>query len=441
MANDFSGMFSFQSPEQIRAAAMTGLGVPQGSMAGQGLLQQGVSMMRNAGAGIGMGVAEAMGRQLPEQIKQDKIKAVLQQVSHISSPLGQAQAAYQLFVGQGMMEEAQKAMGEIRKLQDQDLSVREREAKIKKDTASANKPNPKKEFIEITEFLADLDASIGNGATPSQADLNKASLYIGKLSKQPRTYTDRETLEVIQIPGYDAATSVPNVLKALGARKGAATGGATDTAGAGGATVIDTGGAQTLRAKEIESIQSNISGTKTALENITALQEFRGSGTGWDSLFAWVPNTDAKATAGLVTALKSEQGLGELEKLKSMSPTGASGMGATNAQEVEMLQGRIRKLDPGNKEQFAKDLAFIRNKWEEILKKYELKLQEKMKQDEFKRGTVAPAPAATPAQPAPAPARQAGATKEGWMQWGRKTYPNKTDAEIEAALRKAGKIQ
>jgi hypothetical protein len=438
MANDFSGMFSFQSPEQIRAAAMTGLGVPQGSMAGQGLLQQGVSMMRNAGAGIGMGVAEAMGRQLPEQVKQDKIKSVLQQVARFSDPLVQAQQAYQLFVGQGMMEEAQKAMSEIRKLQDQQLSVREREAKIQKDTAAANKPNPKKEFLQITEFLADLDASVGNGATPSQSDLNKARLYIGKLSKQPRTYTDRETLEITEIPGYDAATSVPNLFKLLNGGKDAP---ASDTSGKGGSTVIDTSGAKALRAKEIETIQSNISGTKTALENITALQEFRGSGTGWDSLFAWVPNTDAKATAGLVTALKSEQGLGELEKLKSMSPTGASGMGATNAQEVEMLQGRIRKLDPGNKEQFAKDLEFIRNKWEEILKKYELKLQEKMKEDEFKRGTVAPAPAAPAAPAQPAPARQAGATKEGWMQWGRKTYPNKTDAEIEAALRKAGKIQ
>ena len=433
MANDFSGMFSFQSPEQIRAAAMAGLGVPQGSMAGQGLLQQGVSMMRNAGAGIGMGVAEAMGRQLPDQIKQDKIKSVLQQVSHIASPLGQAQAAYQLFVGQGMMEEAQKTMSEIRRIQDQELSVREREAKIQKDTAAANKPNPKREFLEITEFLATLDASIGKGIKPDQADLNKARLYIGKLSKQPRTYTDRETLSVIQIPGYDAATAVPNLFKLLNGGKDAP---ASDTSGKGDATVIDTPGAKVLRAKEIETIQSNISGTKTALENIEALRNFRGSGTGWDSLFSWVPNTDAKATANLVAALKSEQGLGELEKLKSMSPTGASGMGATNAQEVEMLQSRIRKLDPGNKEQFAKDLEFIRNKWREILNKYELKLEERMAADKVREGVVNPSPEAQPK-----PARQAGATKEGWMQWGRKTYPNKTDAEIEAALRKAGKIQ
>ena len=119
-----------------------------------------------------------------------------------------------------------------------------------------------------------------------------------------------------------------------------------------------------------------------------------------------------------------------------MSPTGASGMGATNAQEVSMLQGRIRTLNPANKVQFAKDIQFIKEKWQAILERYKKRLEEL---DRKQRGRQASAGQPAPA-PAPAPAASQG-VREKWMRWGRKTYPNKTDAEIEAALRKAGKIQ
>lgn len=102
-----------------------------------------------------------------------------------------------------------------------------------------------------------------------------------------------------------------------------------------------------------------------------------------------------------------------------------------------MLQGRIRTLNPANKEQFAKDIQFIKTKWQAILEKYKKRLEEldrKQRGRQSSAGQPAPAPA-----PAPA-AAQGGSTRDAWMRWGRKTYPNKTDAEIEAALRKAGKI-
>ena len=139
MANDYSSMFGFQTPEQMRSDAMSSLITPRSSMAGQGLLQQGVTMMGNAGAGIGMSAAEAMGRQLPAQIKQDKIKQVLQQVSNIASPLGQAQAAYQLFQGQGMVEEAQKTMSTIQQLQAQERVMDKEDAENDLKRAQAEK--------------------------------------------------------------------------------------------------------------------------------------------------------------------------------------------------------------------------------------------------------------------------------------------------------------
>ena len=435
MANDYSGMFSFKTPEQIRDEAMSGLRIPNTAMASQGLLQQGVSMMRNAGAGIGMGAAEMMGRQLPEIQKQDKIKAVLSRVAHLSDPLAQAQMAYQLFTADGMVEEAQKAMSTIRQLQDERLSEQERIAKMENDKAKANKPAPEKEFIEITNFLAKLDANIGSGVKPDAADLNKARLYIGKLSKSPRSYIDPVTKDINQIPGYDAAKSVPNLFKLLNP--------AADTTGLGGTgqgdmTVTPTPGSLKLEETARFALESNISDQNTALQNIKAIEDMKGAGTGWETLWSWLPNSDSMATAGLVNTLKSEAGLGELEKLKSMSPTGASGMGATNAQEVSMLQGRIRTLNPANKVQFAKDIQFIKEKWQAILERYKKKLEEL---DRKQRGGQASAGQPAPT-PAPAPAASQGASvREKWMRWGRKTYPNKTDAEIEAALRKAGKIQ
>lgn len=454
MANDYSSMFGFQTPEQMRSDAMSSLITPRSSMAGQGLLQQGVSMMSNAGANIGMGAAEAMGRQLPAQVKQDKIKQILQQVSNIASPLGQAQAAYQLFQGEGMVEEAQKAMGTIRQLQEENLSYDERVAKMEADRRKAEKPSPQKEFIQITDFLSTLDAAIANNQQPSVADLNKARLYLGKLSKSPKTYTDRETLQQIQIPGYDAAQSVPALAALLNNQPLPQAGAATTQQGAQGAgantgaqqpnlVVTDTPGSRKLQQKEIESLGTTIDRMEQAIKVTQATSDaynkgFQTSPVGMgfiknavpDSLGGFFPEYQELETN--INTLKSMKVIDTIQMMKAQSQTGATGFGALNAVELQRLEDDYNALNPMSKG-FKKSLASWQANLERALNKLKAKMQEATGGQAAAGGQ-----AATPE--APVSNDKPKADRAMWMSWMRKQYPNKSEAELEAALRASGKI-
>ena len=127
-----------------------------------------------------------------------------------------------------------------------------------------------------------------------------------------------------------------------------------------------------------------------------------------------------------------------------MSATGASGLGATNQQEVGMLQNRIRNLNPANKDQFEKDLIYIRNKWKEIIDKYKKRLKEvsTFSPEGSAQRQAEEARQAQQAEQAPPPAKgKMTSTKEGWMKFMRNKFPNKTTAQLEAALRAKGHIQ
>jgi hypothetical protein len=59
-----------------------------------------------------------------------------------------------------------------------------------------------------------------------------------------------------------------------------------------------------------------------------------------------------------VNTLKSNSILESLAGLKAASPTGASGLGATNAPEINALESRIRTLDP-MADTFIADVDYI----------------------------------------------------------------------------------
>lgn len=69
------------------------------------------------GTNMGASLGRAAGGLLGGPTKEQKIQQILQQVGNISDPLGQAQAAYELFQQEGMVQEAQKMMGRIQELQ------------------------------------------------------------------------------------------------------------------------------------------------------------------------------------------------------------------------------------------------------------------------------------------------------------------------------------
>jgi len=58
-----------------------------------------------------------------------------------------------------------------------------------------------------------------------------------------------------------------------------------------------------------------------------------------------LPGSDAAILKNQIISLKSQLGLDALATLKKLSSTGASGLGATNQMEIEMLQSEIASLD------------------------------------------------------------------------------------------------
>ena len=63
-------------------------------------------------------------------------------------------------------------------------------------------------------------------------------------------------------------------------------------------------------------------------------------------LMNYVPGTDAKAMQVLTESIKSEIGMEKLMELKAGSNVGASGLGALNEKELQMLQDALGRLDP-----------------------------------------------------------------------------------------------
>lgn len=82
-------------------------------------------------------------------------------------------------------------------------------------------------------------------------------------------------------------------------------------------------------------------------------------------LAQYVPTSDAKQLASLVKTIKSELGLEKLMELKRSSPRGASGLGALNMAELQMLQNALGELDPAvGDELFLKQLNNVKKHYQ-----------------------------------------------------------------------------
>ena len=80
--------------------------------------------------------------------------------------------------------------------------------------------------------------------------------------------------------------------------------------------------------------------------------------TGYGSLLAVLPATDARTLEGNTQTIKNNVALSKLRELKQQSATGASGLGALNMKEFDAIQGIIAALDPKSKN-YKNDLEKI----------------------------------------------------------------------------------
>ena len=133
MASEILGLFSGQSPQELRNAYLDSMMVSPAQMGSQGLLQQVVSMGRNAGAVLGTGAGQLLGGKVAGEVEAAYLDDAIKSASAIKGTPAQKMKAVADFLADkpGMGAQYLKAMEEAKKLELSDLQAAE--AKFKSE--------------------------------------------------------------------------------------------------------------------------------------------------------------------------------------------------------------------------------------------------------------------------------------------------------------------
>ena len=112
----------------------------------------------------------------------------------------------------------------------------------------------------------------------------------------------------------------------------------------------------------VEADIDNSLGTAAKALNLAPENFLQASG---QALLKNIPWSDAKAINNLVSSLNSDKALATLNELKAQSRTGATGFGALNTKELQLILDKTRALDPTDK-MFKDNLAVVINGWQRI---------------------------------------------------------------------------
>lgn len=127
MATNIAGLFgnTSKSPMDYQNEMLQGMLVSPGQMGSQGLLQQVVSQMGNAGAQIGAGVGGLLGGKTSAQVRDSSINDALQRVSQggYATEFEKMKALSEEFGRMGMGAESQQALDRATSLQMNELNI------------------------------------------------------------------------------------------------------------------------------------------------------------------------------------------------------------------------------------------------------------------------------------------------------------------------------
>ena len=113
------------------------------------------------------------------------------------------------------------------------------------------------------------------------------------------------------------------------------------------------------KTRAIESFDDQVAAIQNLRDTIKTTNALVGlTTTGYGSLLAVLPATDARTLEGNTQTIKNNVALSKLRELKQQSATGASGLGALNMKEFDAIQGIIAALDPKSKN-YKNDLEKI----------------------------------------------------------------------------------
>ena len=229
--------------------------------------------------------------------------------------------------------------------------------------------------LQQQQLIAKLEGDISDGKPLDERELNQARFILGKL-KQPRTILDSQTGEAVQVPGANINELAPNLASRFFGGK-APTSMQPQVVGQPApyeVTTIPTAKSEAIKAKEAEAVKATVKTLNSDLANVDeAIKRTTPWATGWGNYFlGGMPETEALALNDIVTSINSAKVFTELGKLKEQSKTGASGLGSITEREIDLLESRIRKLNPKSKS-FPEDLKYVQTKWKELRDSIEVK--------------------------------------------------------------------
>jgi hypothetical protein len=132
MASEILGLFGGQSPQQLRNAALDSMLVSPAQMSSQGLLQQVVSMGRNAGTVAGMGAGRLMGGKVAGEVEASYIEQAIQAGQAGKTPTEKMKLVASFLEDKpGMGAQYMKALSEARRLEAEDFTMTQAKEKAR----------------------------------------------------------------------------------------------------------------------------------------------------------------------------------------------------------------------------------------------------------------------------------------------------------------------
>lgn len=355
-----AGLFSSSEQDvlgnilQERRAANTALGAPYGKYSGivstGGMLSD---IIGDAAAGGATGAADPR-MQKAAQAKQI-FAQVAQQVGNTNSP--EFYEALAQAWGPVFPEQAQKA-------KDKALELKKKAADIKATEALAAQRASSKDRSTVSErnrqVIVDIETKLQAGEELTPKEVAQARYLIAQESK-PKSWTDKETGELVTLEAFDVNAAAPNLAKFLGKT-------APGEGAAAGLSVKETPASKKIEQQNIKSLERGIADIEGDLRNVNKAEQLAGffsTGRIGAAIGAIDPGSEAAALEDTLGSIKAATAFNSLRALREASKSGSSGLGQVTEVEFKALQDRmtsLRKASPTYKE----DLAYIKAKWTEL---------------------------------------------------------------------------
>jgi hypothetical protein len=296
------------------------------------------------GYGLGNVIGGLMGAEDPQMKRQAQRRAFIQQVN-MADPNSLKQAIQMSANDPELSTFLLSKYKELTGIQ-KDQSVITKNENFQASQADAEKKR---------NIISTVEDKLARGETVDPVEINKAKLAFGDISR-PKTFQQADGT-IVTVPPTVDSSMFPNIGKFMTGGGGAAGG----KAGVITTPLSEEKAALTEEARRgrLNSLEAGSAQLQTTLDTITQTKGLIGNKTtGYGAYLSSLPTSDAMTLADNTEQIKASVALTKLKEMKQESKTGASGLGALNMKELEVIQSILGRLNPKSAN-YATDLKKV----------------------------------------------------------------------------------